>query len=120
MKMVSARSARRTGLAGIFAALAVATVGVSTVPAAMAAATDTAAQGRQLFNDWGCNACHVLKDAGAAGHVGPALDRNAKLSKDYITSLVNNGQGAMPGFAGAMTDEEIDILATYILENAAK
>lgn len=120
MKMVSARSARRSGLAGIFAALAVATVGISTVPAAMAAATDTAAQGRQLFNDWGCNACHVLKDAGAAGHVGPALDRNAKLSKDYITSLVNNGQGAMPGFAGAMTDEEIDILATYILENAAK
>lgn len=104
----------------VFAALMAGFVGLSAVSGAKAAEGDNAAQGRQLFNDWGCGACHVLKDAGGGGHVGPALDGNGKLSKAYIVNLVNNGQGAMPGFAGAMTEDEISLLADYIVTSAAK
>lgn len=75
----------------------------------------TVEKGRQIFNDWSCSACHVLADAGATGHVGPALDGNTALTKDFVISRVTNGAGAMPGFGGQMTDEEIDTLATYIV-----
>jgi mono/diheme cytochrome c family protein len=118
--MVNLRNSRRTGLAAGFLTLAVALGGVAIAPGAQAADPDKAAQGRQLFTDWGCGACHVLKDAGGGGHVGPALDGNASLSKDFVTSRVLKGQGAMPGFEGAMTDEEVAVLADYVVEAAAK
>ncbi len=41
---------------------------------AAAAEADPLAKGRQVFNASGCNACHALKDAGAAGAIGPKLD----------------------------------------------
>jgi cytochrome c oxidase subunit 2 len=41
---------------------------------AEAAATDPMAKGRQVFNQNGCNACHVLADAKAVGQVGPSLE----------------------------------------------
>ena len=37
----------------------------------------SAADGKQIFNDTGCNACHTLADAGADGTVGPGLDELA-------------------------------------------
>lgn len=118
--MVTARNSRRAGLAAVFLAVATAFAGVSVASHAEAANSDKAAQGRQLFTDWGCGACHVLKDAGGAGHVGPALDGNTRLSKDFVANRVLNGQGAMPGFAGAMTDEEIALLADYVVEASGK
>lgn len=74
------------------------------------------AQGRQLFNDWSCGACHVLADAGGSGPVGPSLDGNTLIDHDFIVSRVTHGQGAMPGFGGQMSDEEIDLLATYVMQ----
>ena len=71
--------------------------------------------GRQIFNDWSCSACHELSDAAANGHIGPSLDGNLALSKDFIVSRVTVGQGAMPGFGGQMTDEEIALVADYIM-----
>jgi len=73
-------------------------------------------QGRQLFNDWSCSACHVLSDAGGTGPVGPSLDGNAQIDHDFIVGRVTHGQGAMPGFGGQMSDEEIDLLAKYIMQ----
>lgn len=119
-RMVTARTSRQTGLAAIFLALGAAFAGVAMTSGAQAADPDNAAQGRQLFTDWGCGACHVLKDAGGGGHVGPALDGNTHLTKDFVTNRVLNGQGAMPGFAGAMTDEEVAVLADYVVGAAAK
>jgi mono/diheme cytochrome c family protein len=109
------RNSRRNGLAAVFLALAAGTAAVGLASGAQAADADKAAQGRQLFTDWGCGSCHVLKDAGGAGHVGPALDGNTHLSKDFVANRVLNGQGAMPGFAGAMTDEEVALLAEYVV-----
>jgi mono/diheme cytochrome c family protein len=77
------------------------------------------AQGKQLFEDWGCASCHALKDAGASGHIGPAFDGNAALTKDLVVGRVTNGQGAMPSFGGLMTDEEIGTLADYIVTKKA-
>ena len=73
-------------------------------------------QGRQLFQNWSCNACHVLTDANGHGHIGPSLDGNAAMDHAFIVSRVTNGQGAMPGFGGQMTTEEIDLLASYIMQ----
>lgn len=73
-------------------------------------------EGRSLFNAFSCGACHVLADAGATGQVGPALDGNAALTRDYVIDIVTNGRGAMPGFGGQMTEEEIALLASYIIQ----
>jgi len=73
-------------------------------------------QGRQLFNDWSCGACHVLSDAAANGPVGPSLDGNGQIDHAFIVTRVTHGQGAMPGFGGQMSDEEIDLLSQYIME----
>ncbi len=44
------------------------------VTAAAAAAPESGAKGRELFNQNGCNACHALSDAQAMGAIGPNLD----------------------------------------------
>lgn len=97
------------------------------IPAASAFATsddptakltaEEVTQGRALFNDWSCGACHSLADGGGTGHVGPALDGNASLDHPYVVDRLTNGQGAMPAFGGQMTDEEISLLAKYIVQS---
>lgn len=73
------------------------------------------AEGRRLFTAFSCGACHVLAAAGGQGHVGPALDGNRTLSRDYTADVIANGRNAMPAFAGQMSDEEIATLAAYIM-----
>ena len=100
-------------------------LGALALPAAFASAQDPSAElspeqveeGRQLFNDWACGACHVMGDAGTVGQVGPAMDGNAALDYEFTVSRITHGQGAMPGFGGQMTDEEIALLSTYIVQN---
>lgn len=75
-----------------------------------------AAAGRQLFNDWSCGACHVLADAGATGQIGPALDGNSRMTLASAARIISAGQGAMPGFGGQLTDEEIATLSAYIMQ----
>lgn len=70
---------------------------------------------RDLFNTYSCSACHSLSDAEAAGSVGPSLD-NPSLTRNYIIGRVTNGQGAMPSFGGQLSEDEIAMLADYIVE----
>lgn len=77
-------------------------------------------KGRDIFTNYGCGSCHTLGDAGATGHVGPALDGNAGLSQDFVVNRVTNGQGMMPSFAGQLSAEEISTLAAYIMKVATK
>ncbi|HLV06714.1 MAG TPA: cytochrome c [Croceibacterium sp.] len=102
-------------------ALALAVVALPAAGALASAEDPTAAlsaeqvdKGRQLFTDNGCNACHALADAKAAGSIGPALDGNGKLDKAYIVNIVTNGQGAMPSY-GWLGEEDIDVMASYIV-----
>ena len=87
--------------------------------AASAGADAHLAAGKQLFEDWGCASCHAMKDAGASGHIGPAFDGNAALTKEFTVGRITNGQGAMPSFGGLMTDEEIATLSDYIVAKKA-
>ena len=127
----SLTAAARLGLGTLGVAVALAAMSgpsaaqIDSKPAAApppAAASDAAKldKGRALFNDFGCASCHSLSDAGATGHVGPALDGNSNLSKDFVVGRVANGQGMMPSFSGQLTPDEIDTIATYVLKVATK
>jgi len=109
----------RLGLAaGALAALALPFAVIASAQEAEPAPALTAEQvtkGRQLFTDNGCNACHTLADADAAGSVGPSFDGNANLDKGHVISVVSNGQGAMPSFSW-LGEEDIDLIAAYIVQ----
>ena len=81
-------------------------------PAAPARNPAVRTAGLALFNSNGCGGCHAFADAGASGAVGPSLDR--KLPVDAIFDAVSNGRGPMPSFKGAMSDAEIQTLASYV------
>lgn len=89
-------------------------------PAANAPDPELRTAGLALFNNYSCATCHALADAGAGGSIGPSLNNNPRLSKDYTVTVIANGSGAMPSFGGQMTEEEIDALAEYILQFARK
>jgi len=117
--------ARIGSIFGSKAALGVLSVALVGIPVASAFASaeepaaaltaEQVAKGRQLFTDNGCNACHALADANAAGSVGPAFDGNGALDKSHVVNIVTNGQGAMPSF-GWLGEEDIDLLASYIVQ----
>ena len=104
------------------AALALALVGVPMASAFAAVedakaplTTEQVAAARQKFQDNGCNACHTLADANAAGAVGPSFDGNANLDKGHAVQVITSGQGPMPSF-GWLGDEDIDLIATYVVQ----
>jgi mono/diheme cytochrome c family protein len=120
--MSSVRKATMLGLAASAIGFGITGAGLR-LPAEAAAGGNAAAQlshGRQLFNDWACGTCHALRDAGASGQVGPSLDGNKNMNKAFVVSRIANGAGAMPGFAGQMSDKEIGQLADYILKASRK
>lgn len=100
---------------GMIAVPAAGSLAVAPEQAAAALTAEQVTKGRQLFTDNGCNACHALADAKAAGSVGPALDGSANLDKAHVVNIVTNGQGAMPSF-GWLGEEDIDLLAAYIVQ----
>jgi uncharacterized membrane protein len=102
--------------AAAFVALAVA-VERSDEPAAAPATPADVALGRRVFVSSGCGACHTLAATGASGAVGPSLDA-AKPSRELVAESVRNGPGAMPSFAGTLSDEEIDAVAAYVASAA--
>jgi cytochrome c6 len=84
--------------------------------AAGAAANDEA---RKLFTSVtpSCALCHTLKDAGAAGQIGPSLDE-LKPDRDRVLKALKNGIGQMPAFRH-LSEAEMQALAAY-LEQATK
>ena len=88
--------------------------------------------GEEIFVNAGCNGCHQLDAAGAVGGVGPSLnDVGARLSAEEIATSIKNPneviaeacpagpcpEGVMPqNFGERLTAEQIDVVATYLLE----
>jgi len=90
--------------------------------------------GRALYNQYGCNTCHQLADAGAMNMgAGPSLngigDRAATISgyadaQDYIrTSIINPNAFIVDGYAAnlmpqnfgqQMSSDELDLLVAYL------
>jgi mono/diheme cytochrome c family protein len=89
--------------------------GASAEGASPALTAEQVAAARQKFQDNGCNACHTLADANAAGAVGPSFDGNANLDKAHVIAVVTNGQGPMPSFSW-LGDEDIDLIAAYVVQ----
>jgi cytochrome c6 len=82
-------------------------------------AADTA-DGAKVFGA-NCAACHM----GGKNMVNPAktlqkadLDQYQMASLDAIKTQVTNGKAAMPSFKGKLTDEQIENVAAYVLEQA--
>lgn len=111
---------------------------VSQQTAAAQAATgpaDPRAQGRKLFNDTGCKACHVLKDANATGVLGPTLEGIGSIgaervpgvsAEEYIhESIVKPNEFVVEGFPAnimpqdyglRLAEPDLDTLVKYLAE----
>jgi mono/diheme cytochrome c family protein len=74
-----------------------------------------AAAGAEVFASAGCTSCHTLADAGASGTVGPNLD-DAKPPYELVIDRVTNGAGAMPSFAGQLSEQQIQDVAAYVVQ----
>lgn len=72
------------------------------------------AAGKEVFlGPAACGTCHTLADAGTSGTVGPNLD-DAQPSYELALDRVTNGQGAMPAFAGTLSEQQIADVAAYV------
>lgn len=63
-----------------------------------------------------CAACHMQDAAGAVGAAAiPGLASNPMMgTPEYPIHLVVAGRGAMPGFKGTLTDQQIADVVTYV------
>lgn len=85
---------------------------------AMAADTDLMIRGKALFTAEAvpaCAICHTLADAGAEGAIGPDLDE-LKPTRDVVLKVLKEGMGAMPSFAESLSQEDMEALASYVVE----
>nr|CRF40034.1 Cytochrome c553 [Laurencia snackeyi] len=76
--------------------------------------------GEQVFTD-NCAVCHV----GGNNVIAPektlkigALEDNSKDSVEAIINQVTNGNGSMPAFGAKLDENEIQSVATYVLNQA--
>ena len=69
--------------------------------------------GKELFAQSGCAACHALKSAGASGNIGPNLDQT-KPAKALVVDRVTNGKGVMPSYKGKLSADQIAAVADFV------
>ena len=78
--------------------------------------------GQEIFNA-NCSACHI---GGNNVIIANKTLRREALEKYEMNSLaaiknqVTNGKNAMPAFGGRLEEEEIEAVATYVLDQAEK
>jgi sulfite dehydrogenase len=60
-----------------------------------------------------CAVCHALKDAGAEGAVGPALDE-LKPNAARVAKALRDGLGSMPSYRATLSEAQIAALARYV------
>ena len=90
-------------------------------PTTTTTATETAAaptaSGAQLFSD-NCETCHGPN--GTGGHVGPDLQKSPVAENlARVEKQIRNGGGAMPPFKGMLSNNQIDVIAKYVVEQIA-
>lgn len=89
-----------------------------TAPGTTTPTAPSAEEGAEVFESAGCGGCHVLSAAGSTGTVGPSLDGKA-YDPALVADRVTNGQGAMPAFAGRLSEDEIEAVAAYVATASA-
>lgn len=81
-----------------------------------------AANGAKIFNA-NCSACHLGgRNVVAAAKTlqKDALEKYEMNSLEAIANQVTNGKKAMPAFKGRLNPQQIEDVATYVLEQAEK
>jgi mono/diheme cytochrome c family protein len=95
-----------------------------------AAGLAQATSGEQIFTAGGCAGCHTLAKANATGTIGPSLDDLAAAAgdgspEDFVTESVLDPDaevadgyqpGVMPSYEGRLSEEQLQVLAEYLLE----
>ena len=80
-------------------------------------ADDLFIQGKIIFmGDGNCATCHSLDDANSNGKVGPILNE-IKPDISRVLMAVTNGIGVMPAYQWQLSEEEIEAVATYVVES---
>jgi cytochrome c5 len=75
------------------------------------------AAGEEIFVA-NCGSCHTLTAAGTTGTVGPNLD-DTSFDQGAVEEQVLQGGGGMPAFEGQLSEEEIQNVATFVVESEA-
>ena len=105
------------GTAGrVIAAALAAAAQLLAAPRALADDTAQLAVGKKLFVQAAvpaCAICHTLRDAGAAGAVGPILDE-LKPDAARVATALRSGLGNMPSYKASLSEEQILALARYV------
>ncbi|MBI2319073.1 MAG: cytochrome c [Betaproteobacteria bacterium] len=65
-----------------------------------------------------CGLCHALEDAGTTGTIGAKLEE-LRPDANRVAEAVRKGLGAMPAYAGKLTQEQIEAVAFYVSRAAA-
>ena len=95
---------------------------------AAAPATPLAAEGRALFDQVGCGACHAVRGTGAAGTIGPDLTHLADRAtlaagilpndRDALVRWIGHAETIKPGSRmpsfGALPQRHIEAIAAYL------
>ena len=80
-------------------------------------ADDLFNQGKIIFmGDGNCATCHSLDDTNSNGKVGPNLNE-IKPDISRVLMAVTNGIGVMPAYQWQLSEEEIEAVATYVVES---
>ena len=80
-------------------------------------AADLFEKGKQIFlADGSCATCHTLEDANSIGNIGPNLNE-IKPDISRVLMAVTNGIGVMPAYQWQLSEEEIEAVATYVVES---
>ena len=85
------------------------------IPAGCGAGDSESTDGETIFNQ-SCASCHALKAAGSTGTIGPNLD-DSDIALEAAIEQIRNGGGAMPAFADTLSEEQIQAVAEYVVEN---
>jgi cytochrome c551 len=90
------------------------TPGGSSGPAVPASEAPSNAQAANLFAN-NCSGCH---GGAGQGGVGPNLQQLPQAGDlATVTKQVTNGGGGMPAFKGKLSDQEIDQVAHYVVQD---
>ena len=80
------------------------------------AAGGTQATGGKAIFSQSCARCHTLAAADASGTIGPNLDQS-QITLDGAIKQIRNGGGGMPPFADTLSNQQIQAVARYVIEN---
>jgi len=71
------------------------------------------ASGKQIFTTL-CATCHG--ESGEGGHQGGVPLKGKELSLENVMTMASFGKNTMPGFAAAFSKEQIQDVASYVLQ----